>query len=123
MLRRCLAKDPGDRLRDIADVRLGLLGAFDDPDRPAADAVPAPGPGPGRRRRAAEPAVAAVLAAMVAGLGVRSLPPPEPSVPAPVRFTIPASPNVGPISARLRLRALAAASRASTISSGRRAVI
>ena len=97
VLRRCLAKDPGERLRDIADVRLGLLGAFDDPDRPAANAVPAPAPGSGRRRRAAELAVAAVLAATVAGLGVRSLPAPEPPVPDPVRFTIPASPNVGPI--------------------------
>ena len=97
VLRRCLAKNPGERLRDIADVRLGLLGAFDDPDRPAADAMPASAPGRGRRRRAAELAVAAVLAAIVAGLGVRSLPAPEPPVPPPVRFTIPASPNVGPI--------------------------
>ena len=95
VLRRCLAKDPGDRLRDIADVRLGLLGALEDPDRPAADART--GPALGRRRRAAELAVAAVLAAIVAGLGVRSLPAPEPPVPAPVRFTIPASQNVGPI--------------------------
>ena len=95
VLRRCLAKDPRDRLRDIADVRLGLLGAFEDPDRPAAGARP--GPAPAWRRRAAELAVAAVLAAVSAGLGVRSLPGPEPRVPPPVRFTIPASPNVGPI--------------------------
>ncbi len=95
VLRRCLAKDPGDRLRDIADVRLGLLGAFDDPDRPAA--APPPTAGPGRRRRAAELAVAAVLAAIVAGLGVRSLPAPEPPVPDPVRFTLPVTENAGPI--------------------------
>ena len=95
VLRRCLAKDPGDRLRDIADVRLGLLGAFEDPDRPATDARPAPGPG--WQRRAAELAGAAVLAAIVAGLGVRSLPAPEPPVPDPVRFTIPATENTGPI--------------------------
>ena len=95
VLRRCLAKDPGDRLRDIADVRLGLLGALEDPARPAADAKT--GPAAGRHRRAAELAVAAMLAAVAAGLGVRSLPEPEPPVPPPVRFTIPASPNVGPI--------------------------
>ena len=95
VLRRCLAKDPGERLRDIGDVRLGLLGAFDDPDRPAA--APPPTAGPGWRRRAAELAGAALLAAVAAGLGVRSLPAPEPPPPAPVRFTIPASPNVGPI--------------------------
>ena len=45
VLRRCLAKDPGERLRDIGDVRLGLLGAFDDPDRPAAAPPPTAGPG------------------------------------------------------------------------------
>ena len=95
VLRRCLTKDPGDRLRDIADVRLGLLGAFEDPDRPAPAARPAPAVG--WRRRAAELIGAAVLAAVAAGLGVRSLPAPEPPAPPPVRFTIPASPNVGPI--------------------------
>ncbi len=95
VLRRCLAKDPRERLRDIADVRLGLLGAFEDPDRPAADARPSPARG--WRRRAAELAAAAVLAAVAAGVGVLSLPGPEPPVPPPVRFTIPASQNVGPI--------------------------
>ena len=95
VLRRCLAKDPAERLRDIADVRLGLLGAFEDPDRPAADAMPASARG--RGRRTAELAVAAVLAAIVAGLGVRGLLAPEPPLRPPVRFTIPASPNLGPI--------------------------
>ncbi len=95
VLRRCLAKDPGERLRDIADVRLGLLGAFEDPDRPAADAMPASAPG--RGRRTAELAVAAVLAAIVAGLGVRALPAPGPPVPEPVRFTIPVTENASPI--------------------------
>ena len=45
VLRRCLQKDPKDRMRDIGDVRLGLLGGFEDPARsaappPAADGAP-----------------------------------------------------------------------------------
>jgi serine/threonine-protein kinase len=39
-LRRCLEKDPRDRVHDIADVRLALNGAFDAPEGPADQAQP-----------------------------------------------------------------------------------
>ena len=68
------------------------LGRVMYPDR-AADT---PAPKPGRRSRLAELAIAAVLAAVGAGLGVWSLLP-EPPMPLPMRFTISVPRNVGPI--------------------------
>ena len=91
VLRRCLEKEPFQRMRDIADVRMGLhgafdYGAFDYAGRPAVDARRASGWG----RRALE----LVGAAAVAGLGVWLL---QPSAPRePVRFAIAGAPGMGP---------------------------
>ena len=41
-LRRCLVKDPKQRLHDVADVRLAMEGAFDTPVPQVAEAVVAP---------------------------------------------------------------------------------
>ena len=57
-LRRCLAKDPADRVHDIADVRLALEGAFDGASEP----VPAAS-APAAWRPAVVAAVAGMLAA------------------------------------------------------------
>ena len=101
VLRRCLQKEPQERLRDMGDVRLGLLGAFDDPERraaalPGAVAAP-PATGGGWKRRWVGLAGAAVVVTLVAvGPAVWVAPPPGPSVAFPVRFTIPAAPNIAP---------------------------
>ncbi len=87
VLHRCLEKEPFQRLRDIADVRMGLHGAFEDRERTAAAA---PGRGSGWMRRAATVAVAVV----VAGLGVWILQPADSRE--PVRFAIPGVPGMGP---------------------------
>ena len=86
VLRRCLAQDPGDRLRDVGDVRLGLLGAFEDPNAVVAHGA------------SRSPAVGwtPVLASLVIGAGVWTR---QPRTPAPlpsVQFTIPAPPRMGP---------------------------
>ena len=88
VVRRCLEKEPFQRLRDIADVRMGLHGAFEPPDRPAAGAPPAPASGWARR------AVELVAAAALAGLGVWLLQPAAPRP--PVRFAIPGTAGMGP---------------------------
>ena len=87
-LTRCLAKDPTERLHDVADVRLALSGAF---DLPAAPDVGAPGPAPVVLRVWQRPVPVALggLALLAAGLllGWRALgPPPAPSE--MVRFSL-----------------------------------
>jgi len=70
LLRRCLAKDANKRLHDIADARIELEQAIEDPDSSAVGlAVSALAAG-GGRRRAATPwlAVAAAVLALVVGL-------------------------------------------------------
>ncbi len=95
VLRRCLEKDPGERMRDIGDVRLGLRGAFADPDRAPAGAPP--GGVTGWRRRAAALAGVAALAAVVAGVGVWTIAGrPTPPARQPIRFEIPTAPSMGP---------------------------
>src|SRR5262245_44473010 len=80
-LERCVEKNPKQRFRDIGDVRLALNGAFNPP-------AAAPTPVLTRKRvtwRGALPfAAAAIVAGVVAGLGVwvvarRTGPPPAPS--------------------------------------------
>ncbi len=88
VVRRCLEKEPFQRLRDIADVRMGLHGAFEPRDRPAAGAPSARATGWGRR------AAELVGAAAVAGLGVWLLQPAAPRE--PVRFAIPGTAGMGP---------------------------
>ena len=101
VLRRCLQKDPKDRMRDIGDVRLGLLGGFEDPARsvtapPAADGAPTGAGGGWKRYWVGLAGAAVVIAAVAVGPAVWIVPPPEPSVAFPVRFTIPAAPNMVP---------------------------
>ena len=88
VLRRCLEKEPFQRLRDIADVRMGLQGAFEDARRPAAG--PAAGRAAGWARRGLELAGAAAAA----GLAVWLLQPAAPRQ--PVRFAIQGPPGLGP---------------------------
>ena len=108
VLRRCLQKDPKERLRDIGDVRLGLLGAFEDPERhaaarsasgaalPASGAAPSEAGGGWKRHWVGLAGAAVVIAAVAVGPAVWIAPPPPPSVAFPVRFTIPAAPNMVP---------------------------
>jgi hypothetical protein len=42
LIKRCLAKDRKQRMRDIGDVQLVLNGAFESPVQPAAVAITAP---------------------------------------------------------------------------------
>ena len=89
VLHRCLEKEPFQRMRDIADVRMGLHGAFDDAERPAAGASTRGAAGWARR------AIELVGAAAVAGLAVWLLQPAAPRQ--PVRFAIQGAPGLGPI--------------------------
>src|SRR5262245_16551475 len=66
-LKRCLAKDPNERVHDIGDVRLALDGAFDVP-------IETPPSIPGRAQRSwarmvAKAVAIAIAAVMLAGLG------------------------------------------------------
>ena len=88
VLRRCLEKEPFQRMRDIADVRMGLHGVFEDRERPAFG--PSAGRATGWTRRALE--LAGVAA--VAGLCVWLLQPAAPRQ--PVRFAIQGAPGMGP---------------------------
>ena len=86
-LRRCLQKDPRQRVRDIGDVRLALEGAFETPGSMPSEPTVALHLHPWQRP---VPALLAVLlVAVVAGLGswvlTRSAPAPRPDV---MRFTI-----------------------------------
>ena len=87
VLRRCLEKEPFQRMRDIADVRMGLHGAFADAERPAAGASARVASGWTRR------ALELVGAAAVAGLAVWHLQPGAPRQ--PVRFAIQGAPGLG----------------------------
>jgi len=61
VLRRCLKKDPAERLRDIADARMELL------ETPADAGSPTPSPAPGAaRRRTALPWMVALLTSIAA---------------------------------------------------------
>jgi serine/threonine protein kinase len=64
-LKRCLAKDPSQRVHDIADVRLALEGAFDVPvDAASAPIVPRRRGWTGRLAMVSAVAVAAVVVAL-----------------------------------------------------------
>ena len=91
-LRRCLQKDPKQRIRDIGDVRLALDGAFETGvQATGASAVP-------DASRSAGPSLAfvaagvALTAALIAGLAVWSLTRPDPA--SPTRFVLTAPPGV-----------------------------
>ena len=99
-LRRCLQKDPKERIRDIGDVRLALAGAFDMP-APAPVEVPEPAATvqPLRFWQRPVPALLVVLlVAVIAGLaavwGV-----PRPPAGSLVRFVVVTPPD-GPLNPR-----------------------
>jgi serine/threonine-protein kinase len=87
VLRRCLEKNPMQRLRDIGDVRLALEGGFDVPagSSPPA-AMPAAVPPP-LWRRAATHAMALLLGTTLAGVLVWTAT--RPAAPRVARFQIP----------------------------------
>jgi eukaryotic-like serine/threonine-protein kinase len=86
-LRRCLEKDPKERLRDIGDVRLALAGAFDSGEGQAATT-----PQPAWRRVAAL-AIAALVASAATGALVWFFTRPEPAaIGVPVRFSLSPAP-------------------------------
>jgi serine/threonine-protein kinase len=84
-VRRCLVKDPRQRIRDIGDVRLAMEGAFD--IAPPAASVPTPVAEPRRLWRRAIPVVAVVVASAMAATGGWVLKPRPPLVVARFAFT------------------------------------
>jgi serine/threonine protein kinase len=90
LLRRCLQKDPKQRLRDMGDVRLVLDGAF---DAPASSAQRHDVRSPSRMAIAS---VAAVLGAVLAGAAVWYFSRPAPILRSPVYVTVP-TPSAGSI--------------------------
>ncbi len=95
VLRRCLEKDPKQRLRDIGDARLALAGAFDIPEAGAPNT-----PQRGWHRAAALAAVALVASAAT-GLGVWLLTRVEPPMVSAIRFSV--SPPPAPLGQFLSL--------------------
>ena len=69
-VRRCLVKDPRQRIRDIGDVRLALEGAFDTPVPPPPTATTSPDARWTRATAFRLAGLAAVVAAAIAGVGV-----------------------------------------------------
>ena len=70
LLRRCLVKDPQQRLRDLGDARLVMEGAFDTSARTQADALVSPATRPWTRL--ATYAAVLLLGSSLAGLAVWS---------------------------------------------------
>jgi Tol biopolymer transport system component len=91
VLRRCLQKDPTQRIRDMGDARLALDGAFA-PDAPT-QVAPA---GPGTGRRVLEIAAVAIVAALATGAAVWLLTRPEPSPRVAVRVNVDPPDRMGP---------------------------
>ena len=87
-LRRCLAKDPRQRVHDVADVRLAMEGAFETTlSAPSAAAAVAP-----RRlwQRPVPALIGLLLVAVIAGFTVWVLTRPVPPAPTPVaQFALP----------------------------------
>jgi eukaryotic-like serine/threonine-protein kinase len=88
-LRRCLQKDPRQRMRDMGDVRLALDGAFNAPASSALHDVRAPS-------WMAIATVAAVVGAVLAGAAVWYVSRPAPILRSPVYVTVP-TPSAGSI--------------------------
>jgi serine/threonine protein kinase/Tol biopolymer transport system component len=86
VLRRCLAKDPRQRIRDVGDIRLALDGAFDTTSERVADAAPIT-VSPPFWRRAIPAALSAIVAAVLTAAAVWVT---RPSPPVAItRFTYP----------------------------------
>jgi serine/threonine-protein kinase len=87
-VRRCLHKDPRERIHDIADIRLALNGAFDS----GATALPAPGRKPRTWQRAGVVALATACLGAAIGAGVMWALKPSPLVPVTrSRFALPSA--------------------------------
>jgi Tol biopolymer transport system component len=91
VLRRCLQKDPTQRIRDMGDARLALEGAFA-PD----SQTPVGPPGLSTRRRVLEIAAAAIVVALATGAAVWLLTRPEPPSRVPVRVNVDPPDRMGP---------------------------
>ena len=86
-LRRCLVKNPKQRLHDVADIRLAMEGAFE--TTVAAPSEPPNAPRPQVWQRPVPAAVAALAIAAIAGLSGWDLVRPAPAPPGPVtRFPL-----------------------------------
>ena len=115
-LRRCLQKDPRERIRDIGDVRLAMAGAFDlpaplPPEQPEA---PSAVPAPHVWQRPAAVAVIALCAAAVAGVAVWTMTRPD-VIPAElIRFAI-SAPDTAPFGTPINVHDLAISSDGSEI--------
>ena len=95
-LKRCLQKDPRDRVRDIGDVRMALGGAFETKE-PSTPAYREPGPLPPGFplwRRVLPSAGLAIALAGVVGLTVWAMMRPEPGTVA--RFVLTTTPEASP---------------------------
>jgi serine/threonine-protein kinase len=93
-LELCLEKDASKRLRDVADAKLALAGAF-------AVAIPvATPPAPPLWRRAIPAAVTATVAALIAGVGVWALKPtwpPEAKITTRFSYELPDGVSLAPL--------------------------
>jgi serine/threonine-protein kinase len=76
-LKRCLRKNPAERVRDIGDVRLALEGAFDTVASPVTGAAPPAPPEPHPLWRRVLPIAAALIATVGAAAGAWYLKPAE----------------------------------------------
>ena len=87
-LRRCLQKDPRERLRDIGDVRLAMAGAFDVPAPPPVEVpeTPVAAPQPKVWQRPAAIAASVLAALVVGGVAMWTMMRPAPE--SLVRFSI-----------------------------------
>ena len=87
-LRRCLEKDPRERIRDIGDVRLAMAGAFDLPAPPSVELLQAPVtvPRPQIWQRPIFMALLLLVSTTIVGLAVWAVTRPEPGD--LIRFTI-----------------------------------
>ena len=74
LIRRCLVKEPRQRIRDIGDARLALEGAF---ETPALEAPATPGVAPPAWRRASPPVLALIMGGLLVSGVVWSLWPPS----------------------------------------------
>ena len=89
-LRQCLKKDPRERIRDIGDVRLAMLGAFDVPAQPPLE-LPEPAVVGAQLRLWQRPIPAATVALAIAGIAsfaVWNLTRSDTPAARPVRFPI-----------------------------------
>jgi serine/threonine-protein kinase len=103
LLRRCLEKDPRERLRDIGDVRLAMAGAF---ETTVSAAEPAVAPRPRVWQRPVPLAIALATAMLAAGGTVWTLVRPEAFSAGLMRFVI-VLPDTAPIASQDAAPALA----------------